>query len=192
MIDLDLHPPAGPRALPRRQFLALAALLPAVVRAEELMVDRDYWNRPRQVWIRRRETGEEAREVYFRDGQVDWPGFARLCWVLRDVRAGVVAQIDLVLLDAICGAQGYLRAHGYDIPWSATSGLRTARTNAQTEGAVRDSKHMQGRATDGRFQGLPLGMQAAIARMYLTGGLGFYEAKNFLHLDTGRLREWRG
>lgn len=156
------------------------------------MVDRDYWNRPRQVWIRRRETGEEAREVYFRDGQVDWPGFARLCWVLRDVRAGVVAQIDLVLLDALCGAQGYLRARGYDMPWSATSGFRTARTNAQTEGAVRDSRHQHGQATDGGFLGVPLGIQAGIARMYLTGGLGFYETKNFLHLDTGRLRQWRG
>jgi uncharacterized protein YcbK (DUF882 family) len=186
-----LPKPAG-APLSRRAFLAGAALLPGVVQARDLGVDPDFWGRPRAVWIKRQQTGEEVRAVYFADGHVDWDGYVRVCRVLRDISAGVAAQIDLPLIDALCGAQAFLQSYGLAVPWVATSGLRLRSTNERTEGAARNSKHTEGRATDGHFPGLSLDYQAYLARYYLRGGLGWYPTKHFIHLDTGRLRAWRG
>ena len=176
----------------RRTVLAAAAFAPIVLGAQPLGVDAGFWSRPRQVWIRRQQSSEEIRVVYFADGQVQWHGYAQVCTVLRDLQASKAAQIDLRLLDALCGAQGYLAAHGIQVPWVASSGYRTARTNGMTEGAARNSQHLRGCATDGHFPGVSLKHQAALSRLYLQGGLGWYPSRGFIHLDTGAQRVWRG
>lgn len=185
-----IEPPLG--AMTRRSALLGAALLPMLSRAQAPAIDPDYWNRPRALWLQRQQTGESVQEVYFADGQVQWAGYTRVCQLLRDVTANVAVQIDVVLLDALCGAQGYLRAFGVQVPWVVTSGHRTAKTNAATEGAAKDSLHVLGRATDGFLPGLKTEHQAGLARMYLQGGLGWYPSRGFIHLDSGRVRSWRG
>jgi uncharacterized protein YcbK (DUF882 family) len=112
------------------------------------------------------------------------------CVVLRDLRRDQAVRMDLALLDAICAMQGYLLRLGVQVPWVATSGFRSAASNAAVEGAARDSAHQSGRATDGYFEGLDLRDQVGLASAYLRGGLGWYPDRGFMHLDTGRLRRW--
>lgn len=154
----------------------------------------DFWSQPRSLWLRR-QTGqgiEEVREVYFADGQIIANGYIRACQLLRDVRAGQAVQISPVLLDVLCGIQGFLTAHGYAIPLLTTSGYRSPATNAATEGAARNSMHMQGRAWDGRMPGVSSQVLASIALYLQAGGVGLYQGRDFLHVDDGRLRFWRG
>jgi len=108
------------------------------------------------------------------------------------VRAGQAVQMSVVLLDILCGIQGFLRAYGHSIPLLTTSGYRSPATNASIEGAVRSSMHIQGRAWDGRMQGVPADLLARIATYLQGGGVGLYQGRGFLHVDDGRLRFWRG
>jgi uncharacterized protein YcbK (DUF882 family) len=155
-------------------------------------MEQDFWSMPRTLWLTRPATGEEVRAVYFADGQIIPEGYRQICILLRDVRANQAVQMSPVLLDILCGLQGMLLSYGVYSPLVTNSGYRSDTTNALTEGAARNSKHREGRAWDGRI----LNVRAEIttrAALYLAGGgVGFYQDKNFTHVDDGRIRFWRG
>lgn len=169
--------------------------MPAVFAgASSAWAQGDFWSMPRAVWLQRKtQRGtEEVREVYFADGRIIAPGYLNACRILRDVRAEQAVQMSPVLLDVLCGIQGFLLAHGHRIPLVTTSGYRSPATNAATEGAVRNSMHLHGRAWDGRMPGVSGDLLARIALYLQGGGVGLYQGKDFLHVDDGRLRFWRG
>ncbi|ABM59404.1 YcbK family protein [Verminephrobacter eiseniae] len=177
----------------RRQLLRQAAALPAIL-ASSVGAQGDFWRQPRSIWLQRMTHlgREEVKAVYFADGRVVADGYLAACRLLRDVRAGQAVQMSVVLLDILCGIQGFLRAYGHSIPLLTTSGYRSPATNASIEGAVRSSMHIQGRAWDGRMQGVPADLLARIATYLQGGGVGLYQGRGFLHVDDGRLRFWRG
>ena len=151
-----------------------------------------FWAQPRVVSILRTKTGEHRQVCFWRDGALDAKGYREVCHVLRDVRAGQATTMDLRLLNVLCGMQAWLySAHGYMEPYNATSGYRTAHTNATTEGAAKNSLHVRGMAIDGRFPSLPGEYVGQLAKMFQAGGVGFYlDARNFIHTDVGRVRSW--
>jgi uncharacterized protein YcbK (DUF882 family) len=51
---------------------------------------------------------------------------------------------------------------------------------------------MQGRAIDVRMSGVDCQDLAARAESLKQGGVGYYRSSNFVHLDTGAFRTWRG
>ena len=61
-----------------------------------------------------------------------------------------------------------------------------------TEGASQNSKHPRGEAWDGHIDGISTTALAQFGAYLSGGGVGFYQRKNFVHLDSGRLRSWRG
>lgn len=181
--------------LNRRTLLAQAFIAPALFgAASTVWAQNDFWSQPRSLWMQRRtERGiEDVNEVYFFNGQVSGAGYLSICRLMRDVRAKEAVQMSIVLLDVLCGLQGYLRAHDYTLPLVTTSGFRNSTTNGMTEGAARNSMHTQGRAWDGRMPGITPELMARIALYLQGGGVGLYQNKNFLHVDDGRLRFWRG
>jgi len=54
------------------------------------------------------------------------------------------------------------------------------------------SLHVLGRAVDVRVSGVDCQDVAARAAGLKRGGVGFYRGSNFVHLDTGAVRTWRG
>jgi uncharacterized protein YcbK (DUF882 family) len=52
------------------------------------------------------------------------------------------------------------------------------------------SLHLEGRAIDLRLPGLSTPRLARLAVDLQRGGVGFYAASDFVHLDTGRIRTW--
>lgn len=157
-------------------------------------IDKNFWLRPRELWLRRHKTTEEVRVVYWKDGALLSEGYWQACALLRDRKANVMTAIDPVLLDVLRGIHGYYEAWDWKHPIVATSGYRTLKTNKalSKEGAAKNSMHLHGRAVDLYVPGIP---QAHIGRLgqYLQqGGVGFYPAKGFTHLDTGKLRAWHG
>lgn len=149
-----------------------------------------FWNYPRAVYMRRPVTGEVVKTVYFENGRLDMEGYRRLCWLLRDVHSGTAAWIDPRLLDLMCAVQAWVAAYGFREPIQVHSGYRTPATNNRTEGAARNSMHLQAKAIDFVLPGLPWDYVGQLAAHYAAGGVGFYPTKQFIHADTGRQRYW--
>ena len=49
---------------------------------------------------------------------------------------------------------------------------------------------MEGRAIDIRLADVTLDTVRDAARSLTAGGVGYYAASDFVHLDTGRVRHW--
>ncbi|MGA2779485.1 MAG: DUF882 domain-containing protein [Steroidobacteraceae bacterium] len=58
--------------------------------------------------------------------------------------------------------------------------------------SVRPGLHELGRAIDVRLAGVACADLAAAALALARGGVGYYRAADFVHLDTGSARGWRG
>lgn len=151
-------------------------------------------SRDRSLWLQRDATGESSRLVYWRpDVGYVRDGYSAACQIMRDVRANRVAFMDPVLLDLLCGMQGWLQAYGYNKPIILLSGFRSAETNSRTEGAARNSKHLSGQAADIVIPGLSQATIGTMAIMFnngARGGVGFYPNNGFVHVDTGHARTW--
>ena len=183
------------RILGRRDFLKIASasvvIGPSIMAPEAFGQGADFSSLPRTLWLQRPASGEMIKEVYWYDGKLHEPGYKAICALLRDVKVGQAVDMDLRLLDILRGVQGWLEAFGINQPLITTSGYRTYSTNARTEGAVQNSKHPLGRAWDGKIHGVSTAQLAKFGEYLSGGGVGFYQAKDFVHLDSGRLRSWR-
>ena len=192
---IDLNSPADTS---RRRFLggavALASglIVPSWATANTPQ-DAAFWAQPRWVDIYRPALGNKrVRSIYWRNGGLDTSGYRELCNLFQDHRAQKAAAIDPRLFDLLCAMQAWLRAYGYDRPLRLNSGYRTPGNNAKLEGAARNSMHLYGRAADVIFEGLPTAYVGKLAQAYSGGGVGFYYSSGFVHVDTGRVRTWRG
>lgn len=58
--------------------------------------------------------------------------------------------------------------------------------------AARPGLHARGRALDVRLAGVSCADLSAAAVALAAGGVGYYRALDFVHLDTGAPRSWRG
>ncbi len=153
---------------------------------------QDFWSQPRTLHLLRPDTGEQVKATYFADGQLIWSEYERLCVLLRDVHARKAVQMSVVLLDILTGMQGWLTAHGITGPMHTNSGYRAPETNVLIEGAAFNSRHLYGMAWDGRVPQVTSESLARFAVYLQGGGVGFYQQKNFVHVDCGKLRTWRG
>lgn len=144
---------------------------------------------PRRLTLRNAHTGESFDGPY-RDKDGPLPdALADLATLLRDHRANKVGPLDVATIDLLADV---LAAVGQT---SATvlSGFRTPETNAMLAarglGVAERSQHLYGRAID-----ITLPARLAEAhRAALTlkrGGVGWYPASHFLHIDTGPVRSW--
>lgn len=151
-----------------------------------------FWAQPRVVNIVRQTTGDHRRVCFWRDGALVESGYKEVCHVLRDVRGGSAFRMDINLLNLLCGMQGWLySAYGITEPYLITSGYRSVHTNANTEGAAKNSTHTLGKAFDGRQPGLPVEYLGKLFAAFQGGGVGFYmDKRNFIHADVGRVRVW--
>ena len=138
-------------------------------------------------------TGEKLTVEYSRDDAYVPDALSRLEVLLRDFRNGERHAIDPKLLDYLVDVAAQI---GVEPAFSVISGYRSPETNEQlherSSGVSQHSLHMQGRAIDVRMSGVDCTDLAAHAEEVQRGGVGFYRASNFVHLDTGAFRTWRG
>lgn len=181
--------------LTRRGFLAAAAVAPLCLMNSSYAsqtLESDIWNEPRWVWLRHYKTGEEIKTVYFADGEIIQDQYERVCWFLRDRTAGKGMFMSTVLLDVLYAQCAWMNYHGYKRPYMSTSGARFSETNAKTEGAALNSRHVTGEAHDGYIPGVSMQDQRDLAVWIAGGGVGYYPQRNFIHTDVGNARFWRG
>jgi uncharacterized protein YcbK (DUF882 family) len=60
----------------------------------------------------------------------------------------------------------------------------------RSEGVAAGSLHMKGQAIDIRLADVPLPKLRQAALDARRGGVGYYPASAFVHVDTGRVRMW--
>jgi uncharacterized protein YcbK (DUF882 family) len=137
-------------------------------------------------------TGEYLDVAYRNREGYDQESLARLNLYLRDHRTGEVHQYDprvFDLLHDLTVALGNPNLEidvvcGYRTPWS-NEFLRT-----HGHGVARHSLHMQAMAIDIRMPGIPTSRLRDAALALHRGGVGYYAASDFVHVDVGRVRRW--
>jgi uncharacterized protein YcbK (DUF882 family) len=138
-------------------------------------------------------TGERLDVEYCRDDVYVVDALAAIEVLLRDFRDGEKHAIDPKLLDYLVDVADKI---GVPPAFHVISGYRSPQSNealhAHSSGVSQHSLHMQGRAIDVRVSGVDCAVLAANALELKRGGVGYYRASNFVHLDTGAFRTWRG
>ena len=160
------------------------------------------WSRPgraqassvtKRIALKNLHTPESLELDYFRAGAYVPDALAAIQVLLRDYRNGEQHPIDPPLLDYLYEVA---LAVGVDPVFSVISGYRSPQTNAllheHSNGVARNSLHMQGRAIDVRLEGIDCAKLAGTALDLGRGGVGYYRKSDFVHLDTGAFRTWRG
>ena len=146
---------------------------------------------PRALAFRNLHTGEEVDVVYRADGQVDHCALREIDWVLRDFRTGEARPMDQRLLDLLWRLRVTLDTTA---PYEVISGYRSPATNAmlarESRGVSRVSLHMKAMAIDVRLPDRPLMALRDAALGLRRGGVGYYPASDFVHVDVGRVRWW--
>ena len=136
-------------------------------------------------------TGERLRTVYWSEGLYNLDALADINRILRDFRTGDVKPIDTGLLDLLHSLH---RLAGSRHTLHIVSGYRSPETNAllrETDSGVAcKSLHMEGKAVDFRLPGCSLRDLHKAAVRLQGGGVGYYPALDFVHLDVGRVRYW--
>lgn len=148
---------------------------------------------PRRAILHNLHTGETFNEVYYADGRYLPDALTEANRVMRDWRTGDEKFIDPGLFDALHAIGDRLETRR---PFQIISGYRSPRTNAmlhaRSKGVASNSQHTLGKAIDVRVEGVELARLKNAALDLGAGGVGFYPVSNFVHVDTGRVRQWRG
>jgi uncharacterized protein YcbK (DUF882 family) len=147
----------------------------------------------RRIALLNLHTDERLSIEYFRDGAYLPNALSSIESCLRDFRTGQRHVIDPSLMDYLVEVA---HALGVDPAFSVISGYRSPQTNAylheKSTGVAQHSLHMEGRAIDVRVAGIECASLAAHALDLKRGGVGYYRASDFVHLDTGAFRTWKG
>lgn len=135
---------------------------------------------------------KESIEVIFRvNGEYVPSALDKLDQFMRDWRRDAVIDIDpklYVLMDDL-----YERVDGEE-PINLISGHRSKITNdklrAMGRKTAKKSQHVLGKAADITIPGVPVSVLREEALEMHRGGVGYYPENNFVHVDTGKVRQW--
>lgn len=137
-----------------------------------------------------------------RDGTAPDAGtMAAVARLMHDHHSGAEHPVDPALVELLAavaarvgpqdGADG---AEESPVTIRVLSGYRSPGTNAMlamfNRHVARNSLHMRGQAIDIRIPGVPAAAVYEAALALGRGGVGYYPASGFVHLDTGPVRTW--
>lgn len=138
-------------------------------------------------------TGKRLSVVYWRDGEYVESALEDVNDFLSDFRTGDRVDMDPQLLDLIYDVRASL---GSDATFQVISAYRSPKTNEMlrsrraSSGVAKKSQHLLGKAIDVRLEGIQTANLRDAAIALQRGGVGYYEASDFVHMDTGRVRRW--
>ena len=145
----------------------------------------------RTIALNNPNTGDSLSVTYFEQGRYVHDALAEINYLVRDYHTGDIHPIDPSLLDLLHNLKQTLDINK---PFNVISGYRSPYTNAslrnQSHGVAKNSLHMQGKAIDIRVDGLATKDIRNAALALRQGGVGYYPANNFVHIDTGEFRTW--
>jgi len=185
---------SSPPHLDRRLFLRRSAQLAVMGAAAPLAAQQALASGPgaRSLALDHTHTGERLALVYAVGEQYVSDALSTLNRFLRDHYSGEVGVIDPRLFDLLHWIKAEL---GVQQSFQVISGYRSPTTNQTLRttrggGVAAHSLHMDGRAIDIRVPGVPLADLRDAAMSLRVGGVGYYPREQFVHVDTGRVRNW--
>jgi uncharacterized protein YcbK (DUF882 family) len=147
----------------------------------------------RRLGLNHLHTGESLDVAYWEGGSYVPEALTAVNHVLRDWRTDTVHEIDPRLLDLLTALQGRLEKNER---FQVICGYRSPQTNAMlhehSSEVATHSLHMVGQAIDIRLPGVDLTNLRDAAQGLGIGGVGYYPASDFVHVDVGRVRRWTG
>ena len=147
----------------------------------------------RQLSFYHTHTGKRLDVIYSRDGAYVPSALEEINHFLFDFRTGDKAEMDPELLDLIYDVREALDSEG---TYQVVSAYRSPKTNemlrgrSQSSGVAKNSQHLLGKAIDVRLEGVKTATLRDKAISMKRGGVGYYQASDFVHMDTGRVRRW--
>lgn len=175
----------------RRSFLKTSAVLASALSVPTLARAAVAAPNERLLRLYNTHTGESVKSVFWAEGQFIPEALADINKLLRDHRNNQVANMDpqlLLLLDQVSARFG-----GTEV-LHVISGYRSPESNAKLaaagSGVAKHSMHLEGKAIDIRMPGRDLASVHKAALGLKAGGVGYYPDSQFVHMDTGRLRNW--
>ena len=138
-------------------------------------------------------TGESVDTIYWIDGKYIKEALKEISYFMRDWRTGSVKTIDTRTIDIMAASRNLMEVNE---PYMLLSGYRTAKTNAmlrsRSRRVAKNSLHIKAQAADLRLKSRSVTQMANAARSIAAGGVGRYYGSNFVHMDCGPIRTWRG
>ncbi len=138
--------------------------------------------------------GGEMLDVVYRVGDTYIPeSLDQLSQFLHDSHNDEVKSYDPRTFDLLHTMLAKLDRSGSVI--EVLCGYRTQATNdalraSGTTNAAEHSQHIEGKALDMRVPGISAVALRDAALALGAGGVGYYPASQFIHVDTGPVREW--
>ena len=136
-------------------------------------------------------TNETLQCCFWDDNQFNLDALAKINHILRDHRSNEVVAIDRDLINLLHKLHTLTNSRA---PFEIISGFRSEKTNEalrkKSTGVAKRSYHMQGKAIDVRLADVDLKTLRDTAISLQAGGVGYYQKSGFLHIDTGRTRNW--
>ncbi len=138
-------------------------------------------------------TGESMDTIYWIEGEYIGDALKEINYFMRDWRTDQTISVDARTVDIMAASHGLLNVSE---PYMLLSGYRSPQTNAmlrsRSSGVARNSLHIKGQAADLRLKSRSVSQMAQAAAACAAGGVGSYSRSNFVHMDSGTVRTWRG
>ena len=134
-------------------------------------------------------TGELVDTIYYVNGRYVPEAMTEISYFMRDWRQNVVRTYDPRNVDILAETRKLMDT---DEPYLIISGYRTPQTNRMLKGAASHSYHMKAMAADVRLKSRSVKQISGAAFACNGGGVGVYNGSNFVHMDCGPIRTWKG
>jgi uncharacterized protein YcbK (DUF882 family) len=147
----------------------------------------------RRVKMYNGRTGESMDTIYWIEGNYIKDALKEINAFMRDWRRNEVKTIDTRTIDILAASHNLLDTSE---PYMLLSGYRSPATNAmlrsRSRGVAKNSLHVKGQAADLRLGNRSIYQMAKAAQSCQAGGVGIYRGSNFVHMDCGAVRSWKG
>jgi uncharacterized protein YcbK (DUF882 family) len=181
-------------AMTRRALLSgltgmtMIAAAPAFASAPAILTGVGDFRRLHMVNAR---TGEWLNTIYWVEGDYITDALQAVDHIMRDWREDLVHKISPRTIDILSAAHRLLDCSE---PIHVLSGYRSPKTNAllrrQTRGVALNSYHIKGMAADIRLKTRSVEQISRAGLSLRAGGVGRYSHSEFVHLDSGPVRDW--
>ena len=147
----------------------------------------------RRISMHNKRTGETIDTIYWIEGEYITPALKEISYFMRDWRRDEVITYDRRNIDILAASHRLMETTE---PYTLLSGYRSPATNAalrsSNRGVASNSYHMKGMAADVRLASRSVSQMTAAGKACNSGGIGKYNGSNFVHMDCGPIRSWRG
>jgi uncharacterized protein YcbK (DUF882 family) len=166
---------------------------PLALSPPPLVAARPSATQVRWVHLHNVHTGEKLEAAYWENGGYVPDAVQALNKVLRDYRNDQVHPMNPALYDILDQIRAKTESKS---PFQVISGYRSPATNKllrERSGEVaKHSLHMDGKAMDIYLEDVALEHVRVAALDLGRGGVGYYPESNFVHVDVGPVRQWKG